>query len=575
MAITPNNGIPFFKTSNYEASIFVISPIITYGLGYLLSGYSTYAASTIVKFTMFLYIMATGVVLERIYSIENNVRSKGHHIIFLTLLTPAFVMIAFETPSLDLVPIFLVTYSYYLLRYSGRGDITFGLAFFYTLPLVISIFFYWYPLVIVPALIIYSRRNKERRNMIIAITVLSVIFEIIDIFIIRGSFYNYLYAATPQPSRGPSFQAINFGLLYFLKFGEYSYYGLLAFILLLLPLIFRKLGVPEAPALAIIFILFLYTSPLSGYNEYAFIYPFTILTLIGGTRKSINYWTMITLNLVPLIGVFFYNIFYGAGNLGILYQTYYIFHIFIWPIPPNEISSLLTAFNLLLMIGIIISIILLLTPRYSGKVHQEYFDISQHSSGARRSLFSFKSAVIIVAIVLVLVSSSFVYNNYNNEIHANSLDNFPIKAFSNISDPIASGYIVPVNGRYEVSRNSIILDNYNWPITMNLSTQEKDVTFNGSVSATGNLNSNLSSLILTNNFSLGVSKTLLADFVNPVYLNDTFSNAKEENSSVYYGGQSIDLNSFNGSNFYSYNITPLIKKYGEGYFSFIFTESVI
>lgn len=306
-AISPNNSVPFFKSNNYEGSIFSISPIITYGIGYLFSGYSTYAASTIVKSTMFLYLIATGILLEKIYQYEKGILPKNHGILLLTILSPALLMIAFEAPSLDIVPIFLVTYSYYVLRYSGKGDITLVRAFFYTIPLVISIFFYLYPVVLVPTLLIYSRRNKERINLITSVTVLSIIFEILDIFIIKGSFYNYAYLAVPNSIQAPTFQNVYFGLEYFLQFGNYAYYAFLAFALLFLPLIFKRLGILEAPALAIVFLIFLYTSPLSGYNEYAFIYPFTIIALISSTKININYKSMILLNWVPLIGVFFYN----------------------------------------------------------------------------------------------------------------------------------------------------------------------------------------------------------------------------------------------------------------------------
>jgi len=571
-----NNSIPFYKVTGYLGSIFTLSPVITYGIGYMVSGYSVYVSATIVKITMFLYLLATGIILERIYSQKKGISIDNHKIIAFTLLNPALLMIAYETPSFDIIEIFLFTYAYFLLRYKSLNDLSFREYLLYSIPLVASVFFYLYTVALIPALIIYSKNNRDRLRLFVSVTLLSAILEFTDILLVRGSFYNYLQQATSVTIVKNALPQVIYGFQYFIPLSGYIYYLLAFFILIILPIIFKRLGFSEIASLGIIFVLFAYTSVQSSYNIFAFLFSITIIGLMSSKKISLSYRSMIIFNIIPILGVFFYNIYYGTGNTGIFYQTYYLLHIYYWFIPADQIRASITAFNIVLVGTVIITITLLilflrrdgLSP---GKIlrSNDFYPSKVHTSIINKKRLFFISIIIVV----LIVTSSVIYNNYDNQINMNSNDSFPSHAFNNISDPISLGYVVPFAGLYTVMGNEILFFNYSYPITFNISTSQRQIYFNGSITSIGNLNSNSTALISAKDYSLELTNSTFADLHTYGYINYSNYIGPLRGKEASYNDQLINFYYYNGSNAFTYNISNYITEGRDGYFSFIFNDT--
>ena len=465
------NSIPSFFNSTWPGGPFFMSLFIPLGLSYSLSGYSEIFSVIILKTILFFFTFITGFLVYSIIS-KNN-KKLGQTAFLFTLLNPGIIYVNYIWANLDIFPVFFVALFYYFSYYSDSKDKTFVRSLLMTIPLAIAIFSFYYAVLIIPTIIIFSRNWKERINFISSVLILGISLYLAEIFLFRGGEFNLVSSLVPTDT-GLYYQGLqrivtipSIYLLFFI--------GLLSFVL---PVILKKFGFSASVPILLILMVTLYTSSNAAANNFLWLYPFSILAITENSSCKPKLSSFLITSSFFWTGILFINLYDGTGiQVGIFYWAYNVLHMNIIFIHTNSqwVISTLIYFIVLTasFIGTIIYVIFYPQKRLNTwNMKQSYNNwVEVHPINRAINYKHIKSFVIIFVIIILVTAMLF------NCLVPQVLNNSPIKqAPAEIFlTQYPNGVVAfPIkNNTYTVNGNSIFFyKNYNIiKMTRNLSTE--------------------------------------------------------------------------------------------------------
>ena len=465
------NSVPSFFNSPWPGGPFFLSLFIPLGLSYSLSGYSEIFSVIILKIILFFFTFITGFLVYSIISKSN--KKLGQTAFLFTLLNPGIIYVNYFWSNLDIFPVFFVALFYYFSYYSDSKDKTFVRSLLTTIPLVIAIFSFYYAVLIIPTIIIFSRNWKERINFILSVLILGISLYIAEIFLFRGGEFNLVSSLVPTDT-GLYYQGLQ-RIVIIPSIYLISVIGLLSFVF---PLILKKFGFSASVPILLIFMVTLYTSSSAGPDNFLWLYPFSILAITENSSCKPKLSSFLITSSFFWTGILFINLYDGTGiQVGIFYWAYNVLHMNIIFIHTNSqwVISTLIYFIVLTasFIGTIIYVIFYPQKRLNTwNMKQSYNNwVEVHPINRAINYKHIKSFVIIFVIIILVTAMLF------NCLVPQVLNNSPIKqAPAEIFlTQYPNGVVAfPIkNNTYTVNGNSIFFyKNYNIiKMTRNLSTE--------------------------------------------------------------------------------------------------------
>ncbi|MDH2899409.1 MAG: hypothetical protein PXY39_00385 [archaeon] len=544
-----HNSQPTFYQSPWPGGFFALSVFIPLQLVYVATGFNIYASSLMIKAILFLFTFLTALILYDIVKRRGD-QKKAELVFLFTMLNPAILYVNYIWAQIDIIPVFLVLLSYYLLRYEIISNNIHARTMVALLPLLVAVFFYLYPLILIPALIYYTSKAKQQFLIIAYALIYGVFFLTADVWAFRGSLYNYLAAGSGSVINNSYFS----GLQFYVKLSSYEYIALLVFLSLILPLMVKRLSFAENSCLLIVLLLFLFSSTLPLADEFIWIYPFTVLALYEVNISLISLRKILLLNLFPFVGLVFINFFIGTGfQQGIWYFGYNVFH-FNYLFQSSSEGQLAFAewYNVSLLLALVFTFAMVTMIRHPQL--KEAFGtekIIQATSGR----IKWKLLASYSVILLIVIFAALSYNGMNNAIGAKSTQNAPLGLLFPES-PIY-GYMMPVlDQTYWTTGNSVLFYASYYTTILTRTLENSNFNLTGIVSIYQNPPTNIG-LINMNNLSASIvnepyltsnqSVAILPNSVN-ADLTNNFVGPRPSNQSIYYlNGNSSLLYELNGS----------------------------
>jgi len=484
-----------------------------------------------------------------------NLENKMKQLILCVLLfNPMILFVNFIWAEIDVIPVFFVTLSWYLIRFRSVNvkNIFLSMA-----SLFISIFFFLYPLVLIPALIMYTKGRINKLFMLLTAVVFGVVFLLLDIHMFSGYFYNYVASlsgtnSTLSPSSLPT------GIFYFFHItGESKIITetvLIIAVSIFLPFILRLYNLPEFRVLYIILALFIFISSTINMDNFMFILPFVFLSAIEGSVGKISkniLCSSISLTLIPVIfAQFIYSI---NGVYGSFYWFYPLLHMSGVSISYDEMNSIIIpAYNFFFLLLVFYSVNSLIVRNF--KKFNVKDSISFHCAGkSLTKVYGKKKFLTLFAIVIVIsaaIPMSVIYNDNNNEVQLSSPAQFPLLYFYP-EKSVNSSFYLPIGANsYSIIGSTLNVPNSDTDLLLSRNISNQSFWMNSNITlynSTGDY-----PLLYTNKWSLQENlqyNNSLIHTYEPSSLDYTNENVMpvpflSRNISTYYlnGNQTISYN---------------------------------
>lgn len=311
---------------------------------YIASGLNLYLAILSFKLILFAFLILLGLVVHRICLAEGASRERV--LVPFLFLNPAVVYVTLIWIQLDVVPAFFVALTYYLLRYTRLRETTLGMAIV-VLPAIMAVFFLYYAVILIPAMIIYSVGSRLRlRLLCVSITLGGAFFLAMEAFL-RGWTLSFVSNLDGGGLSSASFE----GLQYFLPLTLPAYFAMVVLIATVLPFVMHRYGSPESDAFYLIILLFVFISASAGFNNFIWLFPWALLSSRIATTRSRQILSLIALSSPAFVAVFFANLIMGTGyQQGIFYFGYDVFHYnYQLILTPAEFTKFAAAYNAMLV----------------------------------------------------------------------------------------------------------------------------------------------------------------------------------------------------------------------------------
>lgn len=563
------SSTPPFLGSPWEGGPFTTSYILPMSWVYVESGFSLWISIIALKGILLLFTVATGFLL---YSIaRQRGRSDGPLIFLFTMACPAILVVNYIWTEVDMIPVFLTLLSYGMLRYAPISRNTWindGAAIF---PMVVAIFTYIYPLVIIPSLIVYSRSLGKRLSLALICATEGVALFGID-YLSRGGVYNYLRLGVATS------KSTDIGIQYFVPLSTSVYLGLLVGVAVLVPILMYYVDFPE-PAAILVALTFLVVTSSSSIlpDNFLWIYPFGILAFIETSRKRLTVTWLLALSALPIFPLVILNFNIGTGyQTGIFYWGYSILHSNVLFVKTRTQTALYyDILNITILLSAIISIEAGLFGASSRKAADQHGvegskNLSEKDPGLGTDVYKpgrfplektrqpFSPIVLVTVFTMVIVAGSLFTVVPISTVRDSAIGNAPTELFN--SSFIPSGvYAMPINGvTYEVNGPTVTFGDNSPPIGLFRNITDERLTTDLSLSWSGNLPNAPVAFVEGQNFSvdltnattlripdmkvvLPVSEHNVVTVPTPPNITTGFTN------STYLDGNSTELYTINGS----------------------------
>lgn len=429
-ALSFHNAYPVFMKTTNPSGFFISMYLVPVGIVYTFTQ-SVYLSAMIAKLLLLLFFLMFAIILLRLfdfYEINSNQRKLIELLIFLN---PSIILINFIWAELVIIPAFFVTFSYYVLRAKplNKDYLNMSIAI---LSLWIAILFFLYPLVLIPTYLIYTKHRRNKLILLLYIFIIGTVFIFLQIIVFNGHLFNYVLSLTGNSST-LSVTSLRSGLFYYLGIGGTARIvveiTLVITISIVVPLLMKFKKYDEKRTLFIVMIFFLYVSTQVDMDNFLFLLPFIFLALIGNNGKLISVRSLILVNFVLLVPVFFAPIYYYHNLVyALFYWTYPLTHL-LGPTVPwlSENEVVLPLYNFVFSISVFISSLLILGKRDPN--HEKRRVKSSSLSLQPIEKKTLKLIAIVVVLILVPVPFAMSYNNYNNNININNPSTFPLLYF--------------------------------------------------------------------------------------------------------------------------------------------------
>jgi len=503
----------------------------------------------------FLLILIVNKILNQL-----NLESKAKDLIlYVMLFNPMILFVNYIWAEIEIIPVFFVTLSWYILRFRSLNIKN---IFISMLSLLISIFFFLYPLVLVPTFIIYTKGKINKIFMFLVGAAVGILFILLDIHFFTGHFYNYVSSLSgTNPVLAPS--GLQTGLFYYFHIMGNSRVitEIILFVIvsIFLPIILKLNNLPEYRVIYIILALIIFISPVINMDNFMFVLPFAFLSAINIKSGSVSKRILRATVYLTLIPVIFAQFIYAQnGVFGFFYWFYPLLHMdgisFSW----QEINKVfIPDYNLFFFLIVFYSIFLLLNEVNSKTDFGTHLDLYHNAGKAIRKVYTKKKSLTIVIIIIIIVISaaipiSVIYNNYNNRVQFSHPTQFPLLYFYPEQFPVNSIIYLPIGkNSYTINGSTLYIPSSDTSLLLyrNISNQY----FYGNFSITVNNSSGIGPLVYTNTWSIQkqllYNNSLLHIYepTNAQYTNKTIM-------SIPFINRNITTYFLNGSQTINYNI---------------------
>lgn len=443
----------------------------------------------LIFFLMFAYLMYC---FLRFYSVNIRIRN---FIMLMILLNPGILFVTFIWAEIDIIPVFFVTLSYYFFIARPISRRIFN-ELFSSISLIISIFFFLYPLVLLPTYIIFSHNKKERIIYFSLLSILGLIFEYVQIKLFQGYVYNYIGAFSGSVSSlAPS--NLSSGLFNYIHLygtnGAIVELTLIGIISIIIPLYLRHLNYNSSIVLYCISALFIFIVKTVNMDNFLFILPFVFL--VGINKKDVLYSKVkfIMVNSLLYVPIIFAPFIYSYQNVyGLFYWFFPMIHFNGPTISEIFVNNfVLPTYNLVFLILITISIIIaLINPKTLLKNSGKIYNNNSVSNKIKR-FNSKKILAVLIFLILISIPFSLLYNSSDNSLYINHPNNFPLLYFYPESRQNSSLYL-PINSdSYHVHNDNVCVPSSTPSLLLQRNLSKQYFSLNTTLIMKGNLSGSI------------------------------------------------------------------------------------
>lgn len=538
-----NSGNPAFYGNQWVGGPFTLMLFVPAYYIYVASGFNLYFSYLFYKVIFLIFQSFLALSLSRLVSEPK----KQKKLFLFILLNPALIIVNFIWVEIDIIPVYFLAISYLLLRLapSDRNglfrSVLGGLAF------TVSALFYWYPLLLLPTILLYSRYRRDR---VFLLTLTISLISLMLVYLILMSPSGSLLTSTLTGSNSLISRRGISGLQYFIVIKGYEYVALLAAICLLLPVIMKKLKISEYYAILLVITAVLLTSDIPSPDNDIFVIPFCFLPLILSQPKFLKLSWLLLSELLPLTSLLFVSIYVQNtlpdGN-GIFYWGYSLFHLNVILLNGvRETRLFFLVFNIAILISGIVSLVslyLLTENRHrdiidkalsgSAKLTQTGTKLIEHKNKyprIRRLLF-----YVLVFLILVIPVSLIFNHDTASVVSVNDNSNFPSYYFLPTLLPNNGNVVLPIgNMTYSTDHNALTIYSESPSVQFGRKYVNEGFYFNATATSQPSFTSKV---LNSSSFEVSIShnKVLrLKDGEVTKVPSSNFLNVTADSSSVYY-----------------------------------------
>ncbi len=564
---TLTNSSPAFHYSSWPGGPFFLSIFLPIGYFYILTGYSLYHTAILLKIILFAFTFVTGYLSYRIVE-KTNPKYSRFTFLFI-MINPATIYVNYIWTQLDIIPISFTLLSFYAIYFSNFEEKKFMIQLLFLIPLFIAIFTYYYPALLIPSFIIYTKGWKTSFRRFVSFAILGVIFILTDLFLFGAFTLSTVNSLAPSAAT-KYFQ----GLQSVVILPEQIFILIILFISITVPLVTKKLRISVYVPIFIILLSLLYVSNISIPDNFLWILPFSILAILSLDELKMKRTFAVLSNIFLFTGILFINFYIGTGTqAGIFYFGYRVFHynyLFIRSLSAFhlyvEIYFIFLTFSFIFSIFIV----LFFNLRYA-KVNEDEVKtqiksknsiykerkIAKGSFHAMKNIRSayLKRIVLVFIFVLILIAGSFVFNSTAfSEIDYNGSNTVPIYYFApSYNNGI---FAMPINNvTYKVDGSSVVFYNQSSSICLSRNIQNELIDLSMKEQISGNCIENVS-LVKSSLFNVNLYRSLEINnsFESGIMPVNTI-NVSSKNISINNVTNPIEVYNVSRGNLFTYKIT--------------------
>ena len=445
---------PAFGFTNWPGGPFINALWVPGYFAYLFSGFSLYWTYTTFKVINFFFTIVLAYSLW--YGSHSLDRNLAKQLAFFTIGNPALLFVNYIWVEYDIIPIAFLALSYVLLRNSGKNLKPWRAIILSSIALTISVFFYWFALAAIPTILYFSKGNRIRLRFICSLLLAGIPTLYVTVWLMGGGPQHYLSAfvgANPALNRSATF-----GFQYFFPLSSIMYLSLVAGFVFIIPIILKYAGISEAGVLFIVLILLVFTSPVPTPDNYLFVYPFAVVSVVPPLTHSFKHRRLWASLVYPFCGLLLINFYIGNAQpdgIGIFYWGYDLFHANVhYLVNQDSVSLFLRFYNLVTSAAVISSIGLIVatsrepvtTAGFEAIGVRVVSDRRIHSLIFRKHAKSYSTSLLVLVIVLfITVPVSIATNNgLPNAIRYNGSGSAPIYIFLPLFLPDNGNVVRPI-----------------------------------------------------------------------------------------------------------------------------------
>ena len=547
-----SNREPMYFGISWPGGPFFAIILVPLYLIYSFSNFNLYFTILSLKVILLLFVIMTSVLLyslTKVYDSEN-----ARKVLIFSLLNPAILAISFEFTQLDIISVFFVTLSYYILNYKAVSTNKVISEAFGIFALMIAVFFDYYPLLLIPTIIIFTNGAKSKiRRFSITLIEGGFLYLITNKFF-RGS-YNYL--SSLSGSTVTSHGLID--LPHYVHLPVNLYYFLIVVIAIVVPIAVKRYKYNESASSLIVISLLLFISPAAYENNFLWLLPFAVLILVEGNASKVSYKALALAQLFILVGIVGLNIYDGTGTSpqqGIFYFGYMILHMNVIILSTQHLYNLFfQLYNVVLPLSLTATIafcisvsvrkssVLKTGPRDTKFPNQKESILSIRYKDNNKRISSWKKmALLIVVFLLILSIASYSFNNsYTTYSNHNDVNNFPVAILSPGYNGIPGDFAIMnvPNQTFKLSGDTIQFNKESSSINMSRTLDNQSISI-VMLEQISNIPPGYTPLVDTSTFDFGVARLSLLSSGN---VNEIIP-ATTSNTKLISANNSHEISSF-------------------------------
>lgn len=428
--------LPFYDQLNFITGLWITSHLVNtrpllsnvgwpggpFFLSVLLPSYMVYTASSLniylsvltFKLILLSFLLLLVYVTYLLCRLRGN--PKAASLLLYMLVNPATVYVTLIWIQIDIIPVALVALTYLLLRHTRLLESAIG-SVLIMFPIVIAIFFIYYPVILIPTFVAYTQGKRNRSRLLLSAVLLGTSLFVVQEYFFRGWQLGFI----SNLNGGGLSSAFYEGLQYFVPLTLPIYSTIVLTITLLLPLVMRR-SWSESECLYVLILGFLFVSASAGFNNYIWLYPWAILAVPAWRRGLRLAEAVLILSGPAFVAIFFANLIMGTGyQQGLFYFGYSVFHYNVLFVQtPAAFTKFVVGYNSCLLASMFGSFVLLSSIHAERRQHLERdYNCLQSASlpvlarlqGSFRRATPFRRAFSLSVVLVVVSAACLAFNS--------------------------------------------------------------------------------------------------------------------------------------------------------------------